>query len=92
MWWGGGGALGGGALSGGLSAGGALGCWVAREVYGENNPKWIKFREWLTTRGPSWLFNLYVKHGERFAAYIKDKPAIKWFIRKLMDLAIKGKK
>jgi len=66
-------------------------CWVAREVYGEDNPKWMKFREWLTTRGPSWLLNLYVKHGERFAAYIKDKPAIKWAIRKLMDLAIKGK-
>jgi hypothetical protein len=75
------------------SAGGAAitkYCWVARAVYGEDNPKWMKFREWLTTRGPSWLFNLYMKHGEAFAVYIKDKPAIKWFIRKLMDWCIKG--
>ncbi|NBW21696.1 MAG: hypothetical protein EBR82_78440 [Caulobacteraceae bacterium] len=84
-------------IGGGLSALGSLGgagiiaaCWVAREVYGDDNPKWMKFREWLTTRGPNWLFELYMKHGEEFAAYIKDKPAIKWFIRKLMDWCIKG--
>jgi len=86
------GAILGGIASGiGTGIGAAVGkCWVARAVYGEDNPKWMKFREWLTTRGPSWLFNLYMKHGEAFAAYIKDKSAIKWFIRKLMDWCIKG--
>jgi len=86
-----------GAIIGGVASlvgqiGGAAikACWVARAVYGEDNPKWMKFREWLTTRGPNWLFELYMKHGEEFAAYIKDKPAIKWFIRKLMDWCIKG--
>lgn len=88
-----------GAVMGGLMSGlGALGggfaakCWVAREVYGEDNPKWKLFRLWLTTQAPDWLFNFYCKYGERFAAFIKDKPAIKWVIRKLMDLAIKGRK
>lgn len=88
------GAIMGGLMSGlGSIAGGAIGkyCWVAREVYGENNPKWKLFREWLSTKAPVWLFKVYVKHGEAFATFIKDKPAIKWFIRKLMDLAIKGK-
>lgn len=81
-----------GGLASGLGAlgGGALGCWVAREVYGEDNPKWKVFRQWLTTKGPSWLFNLYMKHGEAFARFIKNKPAIKWVIRKLMDRCIKG--
>jgi hypothetical protein len=88
-------------IGGGLSALGQLGgsamiaagmpgCWVAREVYGEDNPKWKVFRMWLTTKGPSWLFNLYMKHGEAFARFIKNKPAIKWVIRKLMDRCIKG--
>ena len=27
-------------------------CWVAREVYGEDNPAWIRFRRWLTLQ--SW--------------------------------------
>ena len=87
-----------GAIIGGLASGlGAIGggaiakyCWVAREVYGEDNPKWKVFRQWLTTKGPSWLFNLYMKHGEAFARFIKNKPAIKWVIRKLMDRCIKG--
>jgi hypothetical protein len=90
------GAIIGGALSAIGSIGGAAGfaaaggCWVAREVYGEDNPKWKVFRRWLSTKAPLWLFSLYCKHGERFAAFIKNKPAIKWVIRKLMDLAIKG--
>lgn len=87
-------------IGGGLSALGSLGgsammasalCWVAREVYGEDNPKWKVFRSWLSTEAPLWLFRFYCNNGEQFAAFIKDKPAIKWVIRKLMDLAIKGK-
>jgi hypothetical protein len=82
-------------IGGGLSALGSLGggalaglCWVAREVYGEDNPKWKVFRLWLTTEAPDWLFRFYVKHGEAFAKFIKNKPPIKWFIRKLMDRCI----
>ena len=38
-------------------------CWVAREVYGEANPKWVRFREWMLTKGPRWFLNLYIKYG-----------------------------
>ena len=87
-----------GAVLGGLASGlGALGggllarpCWVARAVYGEENPKWKQFHLWLTTKAPDWFRNLYMKHGEAFARFIKNKPAIKWVIRKLMDRCIKG--
>jgi hypothetical protein len=88
------GALLGGALGGlgsllaapGTSVIGKLvGCWVAREVYGEDNPKWRVFREWLTLCAPKWFYNLYVKHGERFAAWLKDKHVLKAFIRYWMD-------
>lgn len=72
------------------SAAGAM-CWVAREVYGEDNPKWMVFRDWLTNNAPKWLYNLYLKHGEKFAGYIKDKPFIKSIVRGLMNIAVDSK-
>lgn len=65
-----------------------LGCWVAREVYGETNPRWMMFREWLVTKSPSWFKKLYFKYGEGFAAWLKNKPRIKNLIRKWMDSRI----
>ena len=64
-------------------------CWVAREVYGIENPKWLIFRHWLTTDAPKWLLNLYIKHGEKFAKYISDKPRLKSIIKFFMDRAVK---
>lgn len=76
--------------SGILGALGAIGasipwCWVAREVYGVDNPKWLQFRHWLLTKAPKWFIKLYVTYGEQFAAFIADKPLIKLVIRKWMD-------
>ncbi|MFM8707720.1 MAG: polysaccharide biosynthesis/export family protein [Planctomycetia bacterium] len=65
-------------------------CWVAREVYGAENPKWLLFRAWLLTEAPSWLRDLYAAHGEAFAAWIHDKPLVKAGLRLLMDRAIAG--
>jgi len=73
----------------GSMAGGFAGkCWVAREVYGNNNPRWLMFREWLTNRAPKWFHDLYVKHGERFAKFVSSKPLVKRIIRKWMDSRI----
>ncbi len=81
-----------GAMIGGLASGlGAVGggfaakCWVAREVFGKDNPKWLYFRDWLDTKAPKWFCNLYLKHGERFAAFIKNKPMLKSVIRVWMN-------
>lgn len=64
-------------------------CWVAREVYGVDNIKWVLFRNWLYgENGPKWLQKLYTKFGERFANWISDKPFIKKIIRNLMDFII----
>jgi hypothetical protein len=63
-------------------------CWVAREVYGVHNPKWLMFREWLFKSAPVWFFNLYLKHGERFASFISNKPKLKGIIRSWMDARI----
>jgi hypothetical protein len=70
---------------GGSLVGKIIDCWVAREVYGEDNPKWRVFREWLTFCAPKWFYNLYVKHGERFAAWLKGKHVLKGIIRHWMD-------
>ena len=64
-------------------------CWVAREVYGIENPKWLEFREWMLNDSPSWFRKLYIKFGARFATFISNKPRIKSFIRKWMDTKIK---
>jgi hypothetical protein len=63
-------------------------CWVAREVYGEENPKWLMFREWLFSKAPAWFRNLYIKYGERFAEFISNKPKLKSLIRRWMDSRI----
>ena len=84
------GALGG--LAQGIgSAGGAAAffCWVAREIYGADNPRWLAFRQWMIVESPSWFRNLYIKYGERFAKFISNKPFIKNLIRKWMDTKIK---
>jgi hypothetical protein len=64
-------------------------CWVAREVYGEKNPKWIQFRSWLLVDSPAWFRNLYIRHGERFAKFISNKPKLKHIVRFWMNTKIK---
>ena len=64
-------------------------CWVAREVYGPENPAWLQFREWMLTESPGWFFKLYRDYGERFANWISNKPKLKGLIRKWMDSKIR---
>jgi len=78
-----------GTRGGGGMGGGAGVCWVAREVYGPHDPRWRVFRHWLTGEAPAWLHDLYVAHGEAFAAWIRDKPAVKGVLRVLMDHAVR---
>jgi hypothetical protein len=84
---GGGGGMGGGGMGGGGMGGGGM-CWVAREVYGADDPRWLVFRHWLVTEAPIWLRDVYARHGEAFAGWIHDKPAVKSVVRSLMDQAV----
>lgn len=70
----------------------AFSCWVAREVYGATNPRWLAFREWLFDDAPDWFFKLYMTHGKRFAKFISNKPWLKSLIRRWMDKKIEGRK
>ena len=66
-------------------------CWVARAVYGDTNPKWIEFRNWLLHDGPLWFQKIYINYGERFAKFIHNKPLLKKAIKVWMDYIIKTK-
>ena len=63
-------------------------CWVARAVYGEENPRWLLFRGWLLGDAPGWFRRLYISRGERFARWLAPHPAIKSLIRRWMDWVI----
>ena len=85
-----GGLLGGVGAGIGKAAGAAMfGCWVAREVYGNENPEWKVFRAWLFTEAPEWLRDLYLEEGERFADFISDKPLLKRIVKTAMDFVVK---
>lgn len=72
------------------SVGGSLmGCWIAREVYGPSNPKWVIFRLWLE-QAPRWFRNLYFRFGQQIARWISNKPVLKRIIRLWMDSKIYG--
>jgi len=60
-------------------------CWVAREVYGEQDPKWMQFREWVIGHSPDWFYKSYSKYGEKFAKVVRKVPAIKIILRPFMD-------
>ncbi len=85
------GAIWGGALSAVGQLGGAAitKCWVAREVYGKDNPEWVVFRNWLESEAPEWLDTLYTEEGERFAKFISDKPMLKSVVKMAMDVVVK---
>lgn len=72
----------------GKVGGAAVACWVAREVFGADDPKWLQMREWMLTKAPDALREFYLRHGERIADYISDKPSLKDAIRADMEAII----
>jgi len=75
------------------AAGVGGGCWVARAVYGLDNPRWILFRQWLFGNGPvpevrTLLQKLYMRYGEGFARVVDKSPCLRSVLRVLMDLAL----
>ena len=83
--------LGAGRMSGiGSALGGIAGgiCHVAREVYGEDNPKWVEFFVWKETKGPRWFKALYNEYSEQWAGFIRNKPRLKSLIRRWMNSRI----
>lgn len=83
---------GGGMQNQGMGIGGAQGgnpfCWVAREIYGVHDPRWLAFRQWMIWEAPAGLQELYRAQGEDFAGWLHDRPAAKAMVRLAMDRAL----
>lgn len=45
-------------------------CWVARASWGDNNPRWVAFRDSMLDYAPTWFVALYAAHGEKVAKHI----------------------
>ena len=63
-------------------------CWVARAVYGAENPRWRLFRYWLLHHAPAWFRSGYLRHGPRVARWLDRLPALKPVVRYWMDRRI----
>lgn len=65
-------------------------CWVAREVYGADNPKWLDFRRVLMAKGSDRLLARYLIKGPAIAAKIAKNPARKAEYRAVMDAMLEA--
>lgn len=85
-----GGALGAaGSIGGGLAANPNAFCWAAREVFGDQNPKWLQFRKWLLEAAPKKLRDWYLENGVAMAAALKANPKEKGWVREFMENKIR---
>jgi hypothetical protein len=66
----------------------AAACWVARSVYGWQNPKWQHFRAWLLLDAPGWFRRFYLKHGPQIAQWLDAHPWAKGPVRASMDAVL----
>ena len=71
---------------------GNLFCWVAREVYGKNDPRWFVFRMWVKFDAPEWFQKIYGKYGKKYANFIADKSVLKHMTKYLMDFVVEKKR
>lgn len=60
-------------------------CWVARAVYGDDNPDWLLFRRWMIVKAPLWFGNLYRFVGPSLGRLIRKCPAIGTMLKPFMD-------
>jgi hypothetical protein len=63
-------------------------CWIAREIYGVHDERWLAFREWMEHDAPATLQCGYAMVGEDVAGWLRTRPVAKAVARPLLDLAI----
>jgi hypothetical protein len=68
-------------------AGGFM-CHVARQVYGDQNGRWVVFYYWKELMAPKWFRAVYNRAAPQVAALIRPFPAIQSGIRLWMDSKI----
>lgn len=63
-------------------------CWVAREVYGPGNPRWMVVRRWMLDDAPEELRGWYLAHGEAWARWLKNRQVAKALVRSVFDIVV----
>jgi hypothetical protein len=82
----GGGAAAGGQIGSSMILAGAMGCWVASEIFGGwMHPKTVGARIYVNLLAPSWFKEMYLKHGEAMARFISNKPWLKRLLKPLFE-------
>lgn len=74
-------------LLGSASSLGAM-CWVAREIFGWTDPRWVRFREWLLGWAPDSVVEWYAANGPGVAQQIADQPELRPVWREWMEARI----
>lgn len=74
-------------IGGAMGAAGA-GCWIARAVYGDENPRWLMFRNWLFTRAHKRFFDWYMRNGPVVGALVRRNDWLKRKWLKFMESKI----
>lgn len=65
----------------------AAGCWVAAEVFnGWDDERTHQARYFVNNIAPLWFKEFYLKHGEKIAQFIHDKPILKMALRPLFEM------
>ena len=67
-----------------LAAAGIAACWAAREVFGVNDERWLRFRQWVFDLAPERFRQWYLVNGEQWAARLRRQPATKITVRRWM--------
>lgn len=52
----------------------SFGCWIAREVFGDDDPDWLRFWTWKQTKAPAWFRVAYELYGESIAHWLRANP------------------
>ena len=65
----------------------AAGCWVAAEIFGGwEHPKTVADRFYINNFSPFFFKKFYLKHGEKIAKFISNKPILKMALRPLFEV------
>ena len=74
----------GGQLVGSVIAG-VMGCWIARAAYGDENPRWRDFANWLFFEAPEWFYDFYRSAGPQLGEFVKLHKSVQRAVRFVMN-------
>lgn len=82
-------------LQAGLNAGGqiggamALGCWVAKEIYGDWDKEEVHYaRYFIYNMAPKYFMRFYHKNAKGFSVHVKNNKILKFALKQIFDVFV----